>query len=151
MQPESKFLTSYGEPYTGGSRGLLCRRHVHVLDVLHIGKEANEIDKVQADLLDSEDDVLLTFERDLWEYIQSRLSELPISLIHERTGYSKRMIYALRRGERRPSKERLEILLVLVAERSREILIELGSKDVPKDDRMAVVMYGRLLRREDRK
>jgi hypothetical protein len=60
------------------------------------------------------------------------------------------MVYRLRSGERRPSKERLEILLALVAEQSCETLLVLGFKDVPTDDRMAVVMYGRLLRRKDR-
>jgi len=151
QQPESKFLTCAGEFCRGRSRGLLIRRHVQVLDVLHIGKEANAIDKVQAGLIDSEDEVLLTYERDLWDYLQPIIAEIPAARIQEETGYSRRMIYALRSGERRPSKERLEILLVLVAEHSRETLLELGSKDVPTDDRMAVVVYGRLLRREDRK
>jgi hypothetical protein len=150
QQPESKFLTYDGEPCKGRSRGPLIRRHVQVVDVLHIGKEANEIDRVQAGLVGSEEEVLLTYERDLWELIQPILKEIPVAQVIERTGYSRSMVYRLRRGEKRPSSDRLDILLVLVVERAREVFNELGYQDVPTDDRMAVVMYERLLQREDK-
>jgi hypothetical protein len=149
QQPESKSLTYDGEPCKGRSRGPLIRRHVQVVDVLHIGKEANEIDKVQAGLIDTEEEVLLTYERALWELIQPILCDLPIAQVIERTGYSRSMVYRLRRGEKRPSSDRFEILLVLIAEHSHERLAELGYKDGPLDDRMAVFMYGRFIQREE--
>ena len=121
-----------------------------MVDVLHIGKEANEIDKVQAGLVGSEDEVLLTYERDLWGLIQPILAELPVAQVIERTGYSRSMVYRLRRGEKRPSRDRLQILLVLIAEYARGRLTELGYEDIPIDDRMVAVMYERLLLREDK-
>jgi hypothetical protein len=59
QKPESKFLSYKGENCRNLSRGLLVRRRVHVADVLHIGKEANEIDRVQAGLVGSEEEVRL--------------------------------------------------------------------------------------------
>lgn len=57
------------------------------------------------------------------------------------------MVYRLERGEKGPSREGLDSLVMLVAEYSRKRLFELGYKDAVLDDRMVVVMYGRLLRR----
>jgi hypothetical protein len=115
QQPESKFLSNKGENCRILTRGLLIRRKVKVAEVLHIGKEANEIDKVQAGLVDSEDEVLLTYEKDLWETMQPILAKLPTRLILDQTGYSRSMVYALKSGERRPSTQKLEILIALVS------------------------------------
>jgi len=68
----------------------------------------------------------------------------------ERTVYSLRMIYASRKRERRPSSARLQVLFALVAEHAGEALIELGHQDVPTDDRVVVVMCGRLQLKEDK-
>lgn len=67
-----------------------------------------------------------------------------VSIIQERTGYKRSIAYALRRGDRRPSGERLKILLELAAEYARQRLIRLGYSGVPLDDRMTVDMDRKL-------
>lgn len=69
------------------------------------------------------------------------MRELPESLIQERTGYKRSMIYAIRRGDRRPSSERLGTLLAIAAEHARKKLVEMTKQGVPTDDQMAVAMY----------
>ena len=145
--PEPKSLGPSGEPCGRKTRGLLGRRHITITDIVHIGKEANEIDRVQAGLVGSEDKVLLTYERDLWDLIQPILKEIPVAQVMEITGYSRSMVYRLKRGEKRPASDRLEILLEIVAEHSRNKLVELGYKNAFVSDRMAVVEYIRFTQR----
>jgi len=125
------------------------RRKQWVLDVLHIGKEANDIDTVQAGFVDSQDQVLLTYERDPWETLQPILAEVPVRLIMEKTGYSRSMAYALHKGDRRPSRQRLESLSGVLAEHCRRRLVGLGYLNSPVDDRMAVAVYGKVLEKWD--
>ena len=101
-------------------------------------------------MVGSEEEVLLTYERDLWDLIQPILKEIPVDQVIVRTGYSRSMVYRLRRGEKRPSSGRLKNLLVLVAEHSHKRLVEFGYKDAFIEDRMAVVMYRKLMQWEDK-
>jgi len=148
--PEPKSLGPNGEPRGRNTRGLLGRRHIAITDIVHIEKEANTINRVQAGLVGSEEEVLLTYERDLWDLIQPILKEIPFAQIIERAGYSRSMVYRLRRRENRPSSVRIDGLLVLIAEDARTRLFELGYEDVNLDDWMAIVMYRRLLQTEEK-
>ncbi len=64
-----------------------------MVDVLYIGIEAIEIEKVQAALIDSEDKVLLIYMRDMWEIIQPIVKQIPLDEIINATGNFQSMAY----------------------------------------------------------
>jgi len=45
LQPEDKFNGPDGKPYGRNTTGILHRRPVHILNIWHIGKEANKLDE----------------------------------------------------------------------------------------------------------
>lgn len=63
------------------TRGLLRRRLVEVTGVIHIGKEANELELVLAGLVGSEEEVTVRYERDPWEWLQPIVAEMPVRWI----------------------------------------------------------------------
>ena len=81
FQPETKFLGPDGEVCGTKTRGVLNRRHIELIDVVHIGKETNELEMVQAGLVEGEEAVLLKYKRDPWEYVQPILSEMPARMV----------------------------------------------------------------------
>jgi U3 small nucleolar RNA-associated protein 14 len=78
-----------------------------VKNVIHVGKEANEFELVQAGLVDVEENVLTTYERDLWEDLQLIVAKMSVEEIIQITGYSRRMAYMVMRGERKIAKANL--------------------------------------------
>jgi hypothetical protein len=140
-QPETKFLGPDGEVCGTKTRGVLNRRQIEIIDVVHIGKETNELEMVQAGLVEGEEAVLLKYERDLWEYVQPILSEIPARMVQEETGYSRRMAYALKRGDRRPSEVRMADVLRFAAKHARERLTENGHINLPGEDEVIVKLY----------
>ena len=104
-------------------KGVLTRRRTEVIDVIHIGKETNELELVQAGLKMGPDDVQLKYDRDEWHYLKQIIGEIPIEKILEGTGYSPRMVYALRAGTRRPSSKRMKLIRRLAAAYAREHLV----------------------------
>lgn len=140
-QPETKFLGPDGEVCGTKTRGVLNRRQIEIIDVVHIGKETNELEMVQAGLVEGEEAVLLKYERDLWEYVQPILSEMPARMVQEETGYSRRMVYALKRGDRRPSEVRMADVLRFAVAHARECLSGAGYLILPEKDEMVVKLY----------
>ena len=68
--PEPKSLGPDWRPCGRKTIGVLRRRPIPVLDVVHIGKESNDFELVQARLVGSEQEVLTTYEKDPWLYVQ---------------------------------------------------------------------------------
>ena len=60
--PESKSADPAGTPCTRRTTGLLERRHVTARTITHIGKEANQLEDVQAGLHARQDDVLNAYD-----------------------------------------------------------------------------------------
>ena len=104
---EAKFTSPLEERVTRRTRGLLNRQHIIVKNVIHVGKEANEFELVQAGLVDVEENVLTTYERDLWEDLQLIVAKMSVEEIIQITGYSRRMAYMVMRGERKIAKANL--------------------------------------------
>ena len=90
---------------------------------MHIGKESNDFELVQARLVGSEQEVLTTYEKDPWLYVQPVLVQMPTKLIVERTGYRRRMVDYFKRGEKRPSETRFPDALLAAAEFARRGLL----------------------------
>ena len=131
---------------------MLTRRHTEVIDVIHIGKETNELELVQAGLKMGPDDVQLKYDRDEWHYLKQIIGEIPIDEILEGTGYSPRMVYALRAGTRRPSSKQMKLIRRLATAYASEHLSLTGLDPSGLDDLGWVRMYleqaGRVLSQE---
>jgi hypothetical protein len=138
QQPETKSAGPDGKPCTRKTVGLLGPRHIEVDSVVHIGKEANELELVQAGLVDEEERVLNVYERDLWEMVQPILEEIPAARIQKETGYSKREVHYLRKGVKRPSKKRLPKVAAMAAGWAREVLENHSQQDDPAMDRTLI-------------
>jgi hypothetical protein len=108
--PQTGFLDSHGRPAGRQSRGVLHRDHVHVRGVQHIGKEANELELVQAGLISDEEEILTVYEQDPWEKLWPIVAKMSVQEIREVAKYSRSMAYMIRRGERRPTREKLLLL-----------------------------------------
>jgi hypothetical protein len=117
---EAKSLGPDESPCHKKTTGLLSRRPIDIAGVIHIGKEANELELVQAGLIGTEDEVTLRYERDPWDLLQSIVAQLPVDAIMQATGYSQSMAYRLRRGERRPSRDGFAKLQDLATANSKE-------------------------------
>jgi len=140
LQPEVKFIGPDGEPCTSMTRGLLSRRHIHVTDVVHIGKEANDLELVKAGMIEDEEAVLTTYELqgDLWETVQPILAQMPAARIQEETGYSRREVYYIREGKKRPSNKRLPQVAAMAAGWAREVLENHSQQDDRATDRTLI-------------
>lgn len=112
---ESKFVTSTGEKLTTKTRGLLSRQSIYLAKVLHVGKETNEFELVEAGLVDREDDVLMIYQRDPWEELQPIVAKMTVEEIIRITGYSRRMAYSVKAGKRRPSEEAMSLFKTAVS------------------------------------
>ena len=142
--PEPKSMGPNGRPCGRKTIGLLTRRRIQVLDVVHIGKEANDLELVQAGLVTSEQEVLTTYEQDPWLYLQPVLARIPTNQIVEKTGYSRRMANYLKTGEKGPSAKRFSHVLATAAEFARERLAEKNLPQIPDDDSAAIRLYRQL-------
>jgi len=110
MSKEAKFLTALGDKVTGRTRGLLAQQAIQVTNILHVGKEANEFDLVRAGLIRDEEEVLTVYKRDLWEEMKPIVMKMPVEEIMRMFGYSRRMAYAIKAGERRPARKVIGLL-----------------------------------------
>jgi len=102
---EAKSVDPAGGPCTRHTRGLLERRHVAVRTITHIGKEANQLDDVQAGLHARQDDVLNAYDdtqRLCFEAALPQLRELGPREVARRTGHSLGAVYAVLAGHSQP-------------------------------------------------
>ena len=88
------------------TRGLLQRRHVQIDRIRFIGKESNELEEVEAGLLQSDQDAYTEYadpSRDEWETkIRPALKAVSLSVLCRETGLSRRMLINARTGKSRP-------------------------------------------------
>jgi len=102
---EAKSADPTGGPCTRRTTGLLERRHVTARTITHIGKEANQLEDVQAGLHARQDDVLNAYddtEQLRFEAALPRLRELGPREIARRTGHSLGAIHAVLADKSQP-------------------------------------------------
>jgi hypothetical protein len=146
--PESKSLGPDGQPCHSQTVGVLRRRTVRVSAVRYIGKEANELEQVDAGLVDTLDEIQTVYDRGFDHDLARVLAEIPTKDLVRETGYSARAMRRIRSGERCPSPERLPILLSIAARKARQHLINLAYVP-PEVDTEAVHLYAAFLNEQD--
>ena len=144
VHPEAKSLGPDGRPCGPATKGLLGRRRLHLIDVRHIGKEANKLHERRAGLVHAERDVLSTYAEpgaEPWpSLVAPVLRELPVALAAEQSGLSARTVKSARAG-RPPSRPGNRAALTLVAaDHARACLRKAGMK-APRDDLAACAAY----------
>jgi hypothetical protein len=146
LQGEPKSNGPDGKPCGPHSLGVLSRRRVWVSDIVHIGKEANDLELIQAGLVSNEDEHLNTYEQDIRDMLPGVLKLIPVPQIMEATGCSRRMAFYWRSGQHKPRRRQQSRLLPLAGRIAREQLEQAGAPNVPPDDRQAIRRpYHRLL------
>ena len=142
---ETKFLSPVGADLRKDTSGLLRRNRIHVLYIIHIGKEANDFELVQAGLVEEEDEILTTFERDPWEILKPIVAQIHYEEIMEATGYSRSMVFGLKSGERCPKlpSQQFSALARIGGNYARGKLINVGFEYTPKSEWEAIryLMY----------
>jgi hypothetical protein len=106
VHPEPKSAAPDGTPCGPNTVGLLVRRPIYAFGVLHIGKEANRLEEVEAGLVHEWAAVQQTYSDprdDLWLEATSILQGIPLARLAVETGVSERHLRALRNGRKRPS------------------------------------------------
>ncbi len=117
FHPESKCADRSGRPCTKQSIGLLQRRHVQVGLVKYIGKESNSLEDVEAGVVHSAQAVYTEYSdprRDEWQTIVlPLLRRVPLSLLVELSGMSRRAVIDFRAGRSRPHRKNREMLTAI--------------------------------------
>lgn len=145
--PEMKSLGPDGMPCTAQTVGLLGRRQIKVVGIIHVGKEANELELVQAELVPEEDEVLTTYMPDAWASIQPVLEQMHASRIRNETGCSLREIHYWKSNKYRPTGERYSRVISSCARFSRDELEKNQAPYIPVDDILAIKIYAESLKR----
>lgn len=120
---------------------MLTRRSSQAGEVLHIGKEANDLEEVQAGLVKDPNRVQITFGRNLWDVLRPIIAEIPAKRVQEEMGYGRAQAYYLRSGGRCPAKKRMPAMLACVARFAREKLSEAGCDEAGEDDMQTLAVY----------
>ena len=124
---EAKSLDRTGRP--GSRDGVLVRRLVRAGTTHYIGKESNLIEEVGMGLWDKLDQVVTAYGQalDPWRhFVVPVLQEMPVPLVVEKSGLSRRTIQRLRNGHMRPHRHN-EVLLTRIAGRwAKDQLIARG-------------------------
>lgn len=103
FHPEAKRLGPDGQPCTHQTAGLLGQRPVLTERKLVIGKEANELERVETGLIDALADVQTIYEPDRSKELRETLRGMTIKEGMELTGLSRRQVFYLRSGNRHSS------------------------------------------------
>ncbi len=111
FHPEPKSLGPDELPCHKGTVGLLSRRPMIANEKRYVGKEANELERVETGLVDELKEVLTVYERDNWDEVRRVLAAMPVEWIMAETGYSRRQAFYVKSGKRRPSYQRLPAVL----------------------------------------
>jgi hypothetical protein len=113
--PELKSVGPDGLPCRSETFGLLARRPVRIGRVIAVGKGANEVERRNAGMIATLDEVHTTNERRLTECLARVFADMPVKRIQQETTYSRRQVFYLRRGEYRPHPEHLPMALASAA------------------------------------
>lgn len=115
--PEAKSAGTDGAPCRRNTVGLLRRRPVQALSVIHIGKESNRLEDVQAGLVQDPDEVVSRYDDVLYERFRlhavSRLRRLGVRETVRRTGHSVGAVSAALSGRSRPRPAHLRTYLAV--------------------------------------
>ena len=111
-------------------------------------KEANDLERVEAGLVEELEEVLTAYERPLAEDLARVLRAMPLEHIQAETGYGRRQAYYLRSGQRAPSPGRLPAVLACAARFARE-RIAVFPPEGAGDDAEAVRQFAAIMRAED--
>lgn len=128
--PEAKSADPHGGPCQGESAGLLPRRPVHLDDLHHIGKEANNVDDVTAGLAGA-DDVTTEYggpADTFGSLVLPVLATLPVAHVARDSGVSERTVERVRARALRPS---ADVRRKLTGTAARHVLAELDRLGVP--------------------
>lgn len=110
--PNARALTQTESDASETRGGLLTRRSLNARTMIHVGKEANELEAVQSGLSQDQRDLLneyndpeqVHFER----VVRPRLRELGPREVQRRTGHSLGAIHAVLSGSSQPRPGALE-------------------------------------------
>jgi hypothetical protein len=114
IHPEAKSASPDGSPSDSLTSGLLGRLHVHILTVHHIGKETNRLGEQEKGILLTDPQAVYSGAGE-WEVLRLWLDRVSISDLAAGSGVSERMLRNLRQGDRRPSADKLEAIMVALA------------------------------------
>jgi hypothetical protein len=112
--PEAKSAGADGRPCERQTVGLLQRREVRIGYVVHVGKEANKLEQVEAGIVGDQDEVYTVYE-DSWEDVRFALERMPVKDLVHQTGLSRMGLYKLRSGLARPRDEHRATLQSIAA------------------------------------
>lgn len=135
--PEPKSIGPDQLPCHRGTKGLLSRRPVKALSVAPIGKEANELEAVQAGHVPDEDEVLNRYgdgSREAWlRHVPPILREIPVATIVELSGLSPMTVKNARAGRPPAKRQHRDRLASIAAEYAREHLRSHGIEPQRRD------------------
>jgi hypothetical protein len=118
---ETKSLAPDGKECIGPTTGLLCRRPVTALYRMHVGKESNRLEAVDAGLIHDPEEVYTEYvdpQHDPeWEALVTTLKRIPRSWLMHETGLDRSTITRLRNGHTCPTVSTREKLLRAVTAR----------------------------------
>jgi hypothetical protein len=115
FHPESKCADARGNPCGKQTVGLLQRRHVRIELIKYIGKESNSLEEVESGLVHSAGSVYTEYSdprRDEWQTkILPALKKVPLKLLVEKSGMSRRALINARAGCSRPHQKNCQLLV----------------------------------------
>lgn len=114
----AKSADAKGKPSSKQTVGMLHRRHVRVERIIHIGKESNRLEEIEAGVIHSPESVYTEYpdpSRDEWQTrILPILKKIPISILKRFSGRSRSMLQRTIAGRTRPRKRNREQLKSIV-------------------------------------
>jgi hypothetical protein len=114
IHPESKCADAAGKPCVKRTVGLLQRRHIRIEQIKYVGKESNSLEEVDAGLIHSPENVYTIYtdpRRDEWQTkILPALKKIPLPILGEMSGLSRRTLVEIRAGRSRPHRKNRERL-----------------------------------------
>lgn len=135
--PEAKSSGSDGRPCGRGTVGLLGRRTVRTAYLVHLGKEANKLEEVEAGLEHDADEGYTEYDdpwRDPWRaLVLPVLRRMPRKDLVAAVGMSERRLRDVMTGRARPRPDAKAALTRAAVEFAREELRRLG-RVAPTDD-----------------
>ncbi len=113
--PERKFADRDGKPCQPSTAGVLFDLPINAQWIRLIGKEANEIEQIDAGLFENEDERMIVYDEGEWEAIRREIVKIPTKELQRMTGYSRSMVKYLKSGKRTPNAERRSYFRSLLA------------------------------------
>jgi hypothetical protein len=113
--PEAKCADAKGEPSGKQTVGLHFPRHVVIEQIRFIGKEANEMEDVEAGLVHSPDDVFTEYvdpRRDFWQtVVRPAVLRASLNELQRETGLPRQTLVDARRNRRKVRRRTRQIIL----------------------------------------